>query len=80
MDNREIDNDMVQEQNFETAMQLIEDKDWVALRELVARTDDATAEAILESMSANDMHAYSEVANPAPHDSQVDEAYKPLEV
>lgn len=56
-----IDEQLVQEQHFEMAMGLVEDKNWKALRELVDHTDSITAEAIKESLSAADMNNFESI-------------------
>lgn len=56
-----IEVQMVEEQWFETAMQMVEDKNWHDLKAILDRVSDNTAEAIRESLSAADMNSLMSV-------------------
>jgi len=47
-----IDTQMVEEDTFERAMELVNEKDWTQLKALLDRASSNTAEAIRESLSA----------------------------
>lgn len=69
---RPIDEALVDEQHFEVAMQMAEDKDWHNLSNFLKQASDATVEAVRESLNAEDAESLKN-AEPAPHDSMADE-------
>lgn len=79
MDTREPDLQMIAEDHYEKAMQMVEEKDFATLASFLRFTDDATAEAIRESLNAEDMDRLVEAENPAPHDSIIEEIKHPHE-
>lgn len=69
---RAIDEQFVDEQHFEIAMQMVEDKEWLNLSNFLKQVSDATEEAVRESLNADDMESLKN-AEPVPHDSMADE-------
>lgn len=69
---RPIDEQMIDEQHFEVAMQFVEDKEWLNLHNFLKQASDATVEAVRESLNAEDAESLKN-AEPAPHNSQIDE-------
>ena len=72
-----IDEQLVDEQHFEIAMQMVEDKEWLNLSNFLKQVSDGTVEAVRESLNAEDAEALKN-AEPAPHDSQNDEMPSPV--